>query len=171
MPSSLTRSKACWACRRKYQQFNPLTFAKTVEVSKVRCDLSTPTCSNCVRAGKTCQYGLRLSWPREGDARRSIVARHESYRKPTVLPENGHIAHFLNAGYPDVRLYFILSSGNTHKDRLHILGASKLPNSISDSIPKALSWIASGSGKFEEILMSHCKNENASLSQSTNLFR
>jgi hypothetical protein len=33
-----------------------------------------PSCENCVKRGQVCQgYGLRLSWPREDDVRRSAT--------------------------------------------------------------------------------------------------
>ncbi|KAI0449285.1 fungal-specific transcription factor domain-containing protein [Xylaria acuta] len=61
MPSSTGKNKAvkgCWTCKDR----------------RVRCDLGLPSCANCARVQQVCQgYGVRLSWPRDGDTKRSMV--------------------------------------------------------------------------------------------------
>ncbi|KAH8665998.1 fungal-specific transcription factor domain-containing protein [Tricladium varicosporioides] len=137
---SLKQSKACWACRS----------------SKVRCNLNTPTCKNCARTGKECKYGLLLSWPRKGDTRRSIVS-HKRSKASSGVPEHGFNPHFLNVGSLDIGLYLLLSSGTSNMYTNQLL-ASRFPRFMSSrqqSVPKPLSWRASGSGELENILMSH----------------
>ncbi|KAI1179719.1 fungal-specific transcription factor domain-containing protein [Nemania sp. FL0916] len=59
--SSITNNKAtkgCWTCKDR----------------RVKCDLGRPSCANCVRLKQVCQgYGVRLSWPKDGDTKRAIV--------------------------------------------------------------------------------------------------
>ncbi|KAF2971404.1 hypothetical protein GQX73_g2135 [Xylaria multiplex] len=61
--SSLGKNKAsrgCWTCK---------------GYRRVRCDLGLPSCANCARVQQVCQgYGMRLSWPRDGDKKRSITS-------------------------------------------------------------------------------------------------
>ncbi|SPO07747.1 uncharacterized protein DNG_10442 [Cephalotrichum gorgonifer] len=41
---------------------------------KISCDRAVPACSNCVRSNRVCKgYGLRLSWPRDSDRKRSMI--------------------------------------------------------------------------------------------------
>lgn len=152
------RTKACWACRSKWYYLldRPFLFAELVVDSKVRCDLSNPICSNCVRSGKSCQYGLRLSWPREGDARRSILSRGNYPIAPTGA---NFEPYFLNVGHTDTTLGFIISSSlpTATYELFHDSVMSPL-NTTPKSIPRSLRWIASGGGEFENILLSRCKN-------------
>ncbi|KAI0441038.1 fungal-specific transcription factor domain-containing protein [Xylaria telfairii] len=51
-------TRGCWTCKDR----------------RVRCDLGFPNCANCARVQQVCQgYGVRLSWPRAGDKKRSMV--------------------------------------------------------------------------------------------------
>ncbi|KAL5456406.1 hypothetical protein PMIN06_003913 [Paraphaeosphaeria minitans] len=52
----------------------------TCKDRKILCDRTTPACSQCTRAKRECKgYGLRLSWPREKDARRAIVLQSSQH--------------------------------------------------------------------------------------------
>lgn len=54
---------------------------------RIRCDLGLPTCANCARSNQECQgYGLRLSWPRPGDKRRTILVDTPSKNTLTADP-------------------------------------------------------------------------------------
>jgi Fungal Zn(2)-Cys(6) binuclear cluster domain len=145
------------------------------EDSKIRCDLSTPTCKNCTRIGKECRYGLLLSWPREGDARRSIVS-HEIRRGRMIPPEHGFSPHFLNIGASDIGLYLRLSSNalNAYNELLFTPEVPRFTATLPESIPRPLSWKASGQGEFENVLLSYCKDTNEVshyVAQRTNQFR
>lgn len=161
----LERTKACWACRSKSRDLTYLLQPVTdpgAAGRKVRCDLNTPKCKSCAKTGKECQYALLLSWPRNGDARRSIVSQKKSKALSGVL-EHGSNPHFLNVGSLDIRLYLLLSSGvsNTYTDQLLASGFPRFTSSRPNSIPRPLSWRASGTGEFENILMTHCKDKSA----------
>ncbi|KAF4993436.1 hypothetical protein FDECE_13402 [Fusarium decemcellulare] len=57
--------KSCWTCAAR----------------RIRCDGNLPTCGKCAQSQLRCQgYESRLSWPREDDKRRAIVAT------PMTLP-------------------------------------------------------------------------------------
>ncbi|KAI1364339.1 fungal-specific transcription factor domain-containing protein [Xylaria arbuscula] len=52
-------ARGCWTCKDR----------------RVRCDLGLPSCANCARVQQVCQgYGMRLSWPRDGDTKRSMTS-------------------------------------------------------------------------------------------------
>jgi hypothetical protein len=48
----------------------------------VRCDARKPTCGNCAKSRRDCQgYGIQLSWPRDGDGKRSVVLKTDDMRR------------------------------------------------------------------------------------------
>ncbi|PTB63016.1 hypothetical protein BBK36DRAFT_1171822 [Trichoderma citrinoviride] len=76
--------KRCWNCRQQ----------------KIACDKTLPHCRNCLKKGRQCLgYGLKLSWPRKGDQRRSASARKEHY----IIPIRTGDASFINATSEDVK--------------------------------------------------------------------
>ncbi|KAL7809082.1 fungal-specific transcription factor domain-containing protein [Trichoderma gracile] len=76
--------KRCWNCRQQ----------------KTACDKTLPHCRNCLNKGRQCLgYGLKLSWPRKGDQRRSASSRKEHY----IIPIRSKEAAFINATSDDVR--------------------------------------------------------------------
>ncbi|KAI0490185.1 fungal-specific transcription factor domain-containing protein [Xylaria cf. heliscus] len=96
MPSdSTTKSRrGCWTCKSR----------------KIQCDQGVPNCRRCVQARRKCEgYGHRLSWPRENDKKRAMVA---------VLPVTSALLRtrqmsrnpFLNTTSQDIELYRHLSS-------------------------------------------------------------
>lgn len=105
--------KRCWNCRRK--QIRPplrlpwllyelahLTDQLGSELAeqKIACDKTLPHCRNCLKKGRQCLgYGLKLSWPRKGDQRRSASLRKEHY----IIPIRTSEASFINATSEDVK--------------------------------------------------------------------
>ncbi|TFB01675.1 hypothetical protein CCMA1212_006371 [Trichoderma ghanense] len=76
--------KRCWNCRQQ----------------KIACDKTLPHCRNCLKKGRQCLgYGLKLSWPRKGDQRRSASLRKEHY----IIPIRTSEASFINATSEDVK--------------------------------------------------------------------
>ncbi|KAF2430598.1 hypothetical protein EJ08DRAFT_239139 [Tothia fuscella] len=132
------QKKACWACRS----------------SKIRCNRNTPTCLQCLRTGKGCQYGLRLSWPRESDARRSIVCR----ARPNTRASNCE-THFVNTRFADVELHYALYHSQLYHwgNRTTALEclSHQYKTSVSHGIPRPLPWIASGNSQNESHLLSY----------------
>ncbi|KAH7268150.1 fungal-specific transcription factor domain-containing protein [Fusarium solani] len=85
----------CWTCKDR----------------KVRCDLRQPTCANCARSKRKCAgYGMRLSWPRPNDRRRSMV--HEPGQSPRANPESEKALHFINTYTWHVAMYGPSSDGS-----------------------------------------------------------
>ncbi|KAL7785832.1 fungal-specific transcription factor domain-containing protein [Trichoderma ceciliae] len=76
--------KRCWNCRQQ----------------KVACDKTLPHCKNCTKKGRQCLgYGLKLSWPRKGDERRSASLRRGHF----IIPMRSKDTIFINATSEDVR--------------------------------------------------------------------
>ncbi|KAL6898715.1 fungal-specific transcription factor domain-containing protein [Trichoderma evansii] len=76
--------KRCWNCRQQ----------------KIACDKTQPHCNNCVKKGRKCLgYGLKLSWPRQGDERRSASL----HKKHFIIPVRSKEAIFIHATSEDVR--------------------------------------------------------------------
>lgn len=74
----------------------PLTFTE----QKIACDKTQPHCNNCVKKGRQCLgYGLKLSWPRKGDERRSASL----HKKHFILPVRSKEAIFVHATSEDVK--------------------------------------------------------------------
>ncbi|KAH8658074.1 fungal-specific transcription factor domain-containing protein [Xylariales sp. PMI_506] len=83
--------KSCWTCAAR----------------RVKCDGALPTCQNCARAQRECQgYGLRLSWPRDGDQKRAITRTSP----PAVMrSRRGARLFFINTTWRDMKIYRDLS--------------------------------------------------------------
>ncbi|KAK7224675.1 hypothetical protein V2G26_012678 [Clonostachys chloroleuca] len=81
---------------------------------RIRCDLGLPTCANCAKANQECQgYGLRLSWPRPGDKRRTILVDTPSKNRLTADPlqHNGGDWPFVNMHSWHISSWFNLVEG------------------------------------------------------------
>ncbi|KAI1762882.1 fungal-specific transcription factor domain-containing protein [Hypoxylon sp. FL1150] len=79
--------KDCWTCKAR----------------RIPCDGGVPTCQKCARARRVCQgYGMRLSWPRDGDKKRAATAG-----PPPMALSRNQIAKlfFINTTWRDVELY------------------------------------------------------------------
>ncbi|RSL62836.1 hypothetical protein CEP53_004618 [Fusarium sp. AF-6] len=88
----------CWTCKDR----------------KVRCDLRQPSCANCARSKRKCAgYGMRLSWPRPNDRRRSMV--HEPGQRLGANPESEKALHFINMYTWHVAMYGPSSDGSYSK--------------------------------------------------------
>ena len=75
---------------------------------RIACDRAVPTCGCCLKAGRVCTgYGLRLSWPKENDKRRSIVVR-----TPYSLPQKIDLLdmHMVNIGKWEMEVYNYLTT-------------------------------------------------------------
>ncbi|KAI8716335.1 Zn(2)-C6 fungal-type domain-containing protein [Fusarium sp. LHS14.1] len=83
----------CWTCK-----------------GTIRCDLRQPSCVNCARSKRKCSgYGVRLSWPRPNDRRRSMV--HEPDRPQRANLESEKSLHFINTYTRHVAMYGPSSGG------------------------------------------------------------
>ncbi|KAI1196831.1 fungal-specific transcription factor domain-containing protein [Nemania serpens] len=91
--SSTDKNKAgrgCWTCKDR----------------RVRCDRGLPRCANCARVQQKCQgYGVRLSWPKEGDTKRSLVGRATG---PLVRSRRGTGIELVHTSYFDIEMYYYL---------------------------------------------------------------
>ncbi|KAF2663652.1 hypothetical protein BT63DRAFT_108716 [Microthyrium microscopicum] len=132
--------KACWTCKSR----------------KVRCDFKTPTCSNCVKVGKACQYGIQLSWPQAGDARRSIVL-HEKQHDTFTSSRRKSGVHFLRVRSSDIQLYLKLVSNAPNSEDYYKVLKWATRNTLRNpkSVPQSMSWIPSGTDGFNSTLVSH----------------
>ncbi|KAI3547689.1 hypothetical protein CABS03_10111 [Colletotrichum abscissum] len=73
---------------------------------KVSCDRRFPRCTNCIKSNRKCQgYGLRLSWPRATDGKRSLISRAALF--PRVNNTSGRL-HMINATSWDIEVHNFL---------------------------------------------------------------
>ncbi|KAK5994195.1 Transcription factor iacI-like protein [Cladobotryum mycophilum] len=101
---------------------------EAVAYRKLRCDLAQPTCDNCARARRNCQgYGIQLSWPRDGDKRRSIVSNTTGL---SALPSRNRVTEFLNTSVWDVSLSYTLEEKRNIASYFRTLRMPR-PNSLS----------------------------------------
>ena len=81
---------------------------------KVRCDSKSPKCGNCTKARRVCKgYGIQLSWPRDGDAKRAMISRDTTVN--TGIRQS-HASRFLNSSSWDVSLSEELESGRSSSE-------------------------------------------------------
>ncbi|OIW23748.1 hypothetical protein CONLIGDRAFT_636998 [Coniochaeta ligniaria NRRL 30616] len=78
--------KRCWNCRDR----------------KIACDRSLPSCSKCKERGDACRgYGLKLSWPKDNDGRRS--ARQSDH---FLYPVQYKDLDFINTSAEDIEVFY-----------------------------------------------------------------
>ncbi|CAK7218075.1 hypothetical protein SBRCBS47491_003383 [Sporothrix bragantina] len=99
-------AKRCWNCRDR----------------KIACDRALPGCEKCRQRGKICEgYGLRLSWPKDNDKRRSARGdAHYIQRQKTADYE------FVDASMRDIDLF----QGSSDANRIHLdtdMASASLP--------------------------------------------
>lgn len=70
---------------------------------RILCDKAVPICGCCIKARRICTgYGLRLSWPKENDSKRAIVAPPpQSHSESLEIME----MHMINASERDVEVH------------------------------------------------------------------
>ncbi|KAH8807363.1 fungal-specific transcription factor domain-containing protein [Xylogone sp. PMI_703] len=124
-------AKGCWTCRDR----------------KVRCDFQLPTCGNCAISGRPCKgYGLKLSWPREGNTRRAIVlqklSRETQYGNVEI--EDPKRLEFLNTTVWDIELHhelLYLGSFSSHRNTLNpSLNFTSLPFAANEKDSRLLGF-------------------------------
>ncbi|RYC65036.1 hypothetical protein CHU98_g1145 [Xylaria longipes] len=93
--NSTTKSRrGCWTCKSR----------------KIQCDQGVPNCRRCVQARRECEgYGLRLSWPRENDKKRAIVAV-SPVTGASMRTRHQSFGPFINTTSQDIELYRHLAS-------------------------------------------------------------
>ncbi|KAI1152954.1 fungal-specific transcription factor domain-containing protein [Nemania diffusa] len=83
-------NRGCWTCKDR----------------RVRCDLGLPNCANCARVQQVCQgYGVRLSWPKDGDTKRSIVSQVSAPLESSYESTDIELVH---TSYFDIEMYHYL---------------------------------------------------------------
>lgn len=105
--TAVNRVKVCWdhytnpGVREQIARQGILTWSGRA----IKCDRSQPSCANCTRSNRRCQWdGLRLSWPRANDRRRAIVCK--SAKPFDRVPHAG----FVHTSHWDIELYQSLTS-------------------------------------------------------------
>ncbi|KAL7946043.1 fungal-specific transcription factor domain-containing protein [Trichoderma barbatum] len=90
--------KGCWTCRDR----------------KIKCDRGLPTCTNCRHRSVQCQgYGIRLSWPRNGDKRRAVELKSTTRQRKHMLAALYQHSLFLNMTAWDVETFYELSEAKS----------------------------------------------------------
>ena len=103
-------------------------------------------CSQCTRAKRECKgYGLRLSWPKENDAKRAIASKSPQNTFKVRKYRSGD-AVMIRRSHWDIEMHMHLSSLVSRAPLLHT----------------PVSWNPHGMGEPEWNLMSYCKLLNAS---------
>jgi hypothetical protein len=156
--------RRCWNCRQR----------------KVACDRRGPPCQACSSSGRECLgYGLKLSWPRDGDKKRAIVLESDaqlSYssvsgefvRVSTIdieLYKNPHPreTEFLNISMFDMDMYYNFPNSGRHGIALCLIiltHAASLALFLQDysqqSIHRNPRWAAFPRKATEIDLLSYC---------------
>ncbi|RMZ68686.1 zinc-finger transcription factor [Pyrenophora seminiperda CCB06] len=118
-----TSRSACATCKRNEPR-------QEYEVGRdMNCDAAEPNCTNCTRSKRTCQRngdggGLKLSWPRTNDTRRSVVSK---YSPPSSSFQTRPIsdASFVHTSSWDFELYHSLI--NSRPDVMSGLTRMRVP--------------------------------------------
>ncbi|UKZ68652.1 uncharacterized protein TrAtP1_009676 [Trichoderma atroviride] len=82
----MNHRKGCWTCTAR----------------RIQCDGHLPACRKCARAQRKCEgYEMRLSWPRDNDNKRALVADSA----PAVQSPNRRNNLFVNTTWQDMQVY------------------------------------------------------------------
>lgn len=70
---------------------------------KIGCDKAFPSCSNCRRTKRACEgYGVKLTWPDDGDGRRRGADAHWTVLPRQLLALQGQARYFINVSNDDL---------------------------------------------------------------------
>lgn len=103
-------SNECWNCRGAVPCIWYLSecaaYPSTTD-SRATCNRARPRCSRCIKSNRQCQYGLRLSWPKPTNTKRSLT---HSVRDGfgTAKRVSSSQASFVNATSWDIELHYYL---------------------------------------------------------------
>ncbi|KAM5366805.1 hypothetical protein ACJZ2D_010345 [Fusarium nematophilum] len=80
---------------------------------KVLCDRTRPTCLRCSQSGRRCTgYGVRLSWPRDDDTRRTLVGPAAANKAPSSTSRVE--LQLVNAFSRDIEMHDLISASDTN---------------------------------------------------------
>ena len=112
--SASMHTSSCWSCKgNSTTSFGwlclPTNSARIID-SRASCDRIYPRCSRCSKHDKPCQYGLRLSWPKANNKKRSLV---QTIQDGLGATQNSSMPAFVNASNWDIQLhdYLWMSQG------------------------------------------------------------
>lgn len=113
---------------------------------KVSCDRRFPRCTSCIKSNRKCQgYGLRLSWPKASDGKRSLISRAATSPRANITP--GRL-HMINATSWDIEVH-------------NFLVARRM---IRPIMTYPLPWSSSGSNATDQSLFRFCRYRDSGLS-------
>ncbi|KUJ14016.1 uncharacterized protein LY89DRAFT_651085 [Mollisia scopiformis] len=119
----------CWACKD----------------SRVVCNRARPRCSRCAKSRRPCQYGLRLSWPKATNTKRSLT---HSLQDVVGTAKGFSYTSFVNATSWDVQLHDYLRMNQG-------LGTRKGFAFRKLDPPMGLSWLPINLGYEDRELLDH----------------
>lgn len=126
-----TPERGCGVCQGRCAQNRLFGNPKDLysQARRVRCDRTVPSCTRCLKAGRTCDgFGLRLSWPRSGDRKRAVCAAPP--RNEASLNKSDD-ASFVQTTSWDMRMHYHLSAeGWNRKTPRPLLVACKAPEGL-----------------------------------------
>lgn len=109
----MSTGKGCWTCKGASLCLHSRLKNACLIVRagrKIQCDRTLPICNNCVKTQRKCQgYGVRLSWPKQNDKKRTILGTSPT----TQARVPWHIQHmFINTTWRDIETYRRITSNN-----------------------------------------------------------
>jgi hypothetical protein len=101
--------RGCGTCKgllSLYSIFQPLL--TTCPDRRISCDRGLPACLHCIRSNRQCQgYGMRFSWPRPNDRKRSILGS----APPAKAKANGvSRLRIVNISNSDIEIHYYLTA-------------------------------------------------------------
>ncbi|KPM37602.1 hypothetical protein AK830_g8974 [Neonectria ditissima] len=128
------------------QTAQPAKGCGTCRARRIRCDRVVPSCVRCTRAGRECDgYGLRLSWPRDGDRRRAVVGPN-----PAKQQHGGDAARelqWINVSSQDIEMHEYLADSSATfefylappKSIRDVMGRRR--QAPQSSLPMSINWM------------------------------
>ncbi|PQE15835.1 Zinc-finger transcription factor protein [Rutstroemia sp. NJR-2017a BBW] len=154
----------CWACKVKYRSAFKANHSSIID-SRAVCNRVYPRCSRCAKSNKPCEYGLRLSWPKATNKKRSLT-----YSLQDVVGTRRGFSQmsFINATSWDIQLhdYLLMNQGLLTHEISHYstnalvigLGNHKVFAFQRLHPPMALSWLPINLDHEERELLDHCNH-------------
>lgn len=133
--------------------------------SRAVCNRIRPRCSRCAKSNRPCQYGLRLSWPKATNTKRSLT---HSIQDVFGVAKSSSQTSFINATSWDIQLHDYLRMNQGLLTRgiyiyrstnASVIGLGSYDGFVFQKLdpPMALSWLPINLGYEERELLDHCK--------------
>lgn len=153
---TIGQNKGCGVCRGTTSRIsNQPILILVVTDRKVKCDRTRPQCLRCTKLNRRCDgYGMRLSWPRRNDRKRSMLGPFTRAKASSAGQSHPRTALFVNVSPWDIDIHYALCADRLDKRSLILKGVNAPPP--VKSLPRAMRWVPHDMTSSELMILDYC---------------